>query len=251
MNNTISTTVIHPFLRNPYKSASLPNQPSNPMSSSVCNPYPQLDLTYDRKTDTIRCIEMRDKSNVAVRDAEANLRRCIENLTVASAAGNYNTQALDQAVEAYLNAKRDLDAALSRSETTVACLQQIEAAMSTDSYAQAHVCINDDNARVEKEERDALERAEAAVKILSTLDPQVIATVGKETYYAEYIEESDRFVPGQLVACSYNAVSKRTFTQMPHRLVLVIREEDGDRYCIACDDLSDLRVVHRTDLRAV
>lgn len=215
------------------------------MSSSVCNPYPQLDLTYDRETDIARCIEMREQSNVAVRDAEANLRRCKDNL----ASGN--TEALDQAVEAYLNAKRDLDAALSRSENTAACLQQIEAAMSTDSYAQAHVYINDDNARVEKEERDALERAEAAVILLSTLHPHVIAAVGKEKYCAEYIEESDRFVPGQLVACSYNAVSKRTFTQMPHRLVLVIREEDGDRYCIACDDLSDLRVVHRTDLRAV
>ena len=221
------------------------------MSSSVCNPYPQLDLTYDRGTDIARCIQMREKSDLDVRQADANLRRCIENLTAASAAGNYNTEALDLAVEAYLNAKRDLDAALGRSETTAACLQQIEAAMSTDSYAQAHVCINDDNARVEKEERDALERTEAAVKILSTLDPQVKAAVGKEKYCAEYIEESDRFVPGQLVACSYNAVSLRTFTQMQHRLVLVIREEDGDRYCIACDDLSDLRVVHRTDLRAM
>jgi hypothetical protein len=218
---------------------------------SSCNPYPQLDLTYDRETDSARCIEMREKSDLDMRQADANLRRCIDNLTVASAAGNYNTEALDQAVEAYSNAKRYLHVAIDTAKKTSVLLQQIEAAMSTDSYAQAHVCINDDNARVEKEERDALERADAAVKILSTLDPQVIAAVGKEKYCAEHIEESDRFVPGQLVACSYNAVSLRTFTQMPHRLVLVIREEDGDRYCIACDDLSDLRVVHRTDLRAV
>jgi len=221
------------------------------MSSSVCNPYPQLDLTYDHGTDIARCIEMRDKSNVAVRDAEANLRRCKDNLTVASAAGNYNTEALDLAVEAYSNAKRYLHVAMDTAHKTAVLLQQIEAAMSTDSYAQAHVCINDDNSRLEKEERDALERTEAAVKIVSTLDPQVKAAVGKEKYCAEYIEESDRFAPGQLVACSYNAVSKRTFTQMPHRLVLIIREEDGDRYCIACDDLSDLRVVRRTDLRAM
>ena len=165
--------------------------------SSVCNPYPELNLAYDCETDSARCIEMREKSDVALAQAEANLRRCIQRL---ESSCNGNIDMLDQAVEAYTIARRALQVATKGAENTAVRLDQIKEAMSTWSYAQALV-------HIQNEKRDALEKSQEITRIMSALDPQVKAVMGK-SYYPEDTLESESFAPGQLVACHCDAFSE-------------------------------------------
>ena len=216
--------------------------------SSVCNP--QLNLTYDRETDSARCIEMRETSNVALAQAEANLRQCIQRLESC----NGDIDLLDRAVEAYTIARRDLRAAISSSENIAVRLEEIKAAMSTWSYKQASVHIRNEKDRLEEEERIALEKSEEIARIMSTLDPQVRAVMGNSCFHEDTVE-SETFAPGQLVACHCDAFGEgRSHAKLRYIAAIVISIEDGDSYRVAFNcysDFSDLKVIRGYHLRAV
>ena len=217
---------------------------------SSCNPYSQLNLTYDRKTDSAHCIEMRQQSDVALTQAEANLRQCIERLQSC----NGDIHLLDQAVEAYTIARRDHRAAISSSENTAVRLEEIKAAMSTWSYKQASLHIQNEKERLAKAERDALEKSHEFTRIMSALDPRVRAVVGN-SYYPEDTLESESFAPGQLVACHCDAFSNgRSNAETRFIAAIVISAEDEDSYRVAFNcyvDFSDLKVIRRCHLRAL
>ena len=210
---------------------------------SSCNPYPELNLTYDRETDSARCIEMREKSDVALAQAEANLRQCIQRLQSC----NGDIALLDHAVEAYTIARRALQVATKGAENTAVRLEQIKEAMSTWSYAQALV-------HIQNEKRDALEKSEEIARIMSALDPQVRAVMGN-SYYPEHTLESESFAPGQLVACHCDAFSEgRSNAETRYIAAIVISAEDEDSYRVAFNfyvDFSDLKVIRSRHLRAM
>jgi len=213
------------------------------MSSSLCNPYPELNLTYDLETDSARCIELRETSDVALAQAEANLRQCIERLQSC----NGNIDMLDQAVEAYSIARRALQVATKGAENTAVRLERIKEAMSTWSYAQALV-------HIQNEKRDALEKSQEVTRIMSALDPRVKAVLGN-SYYPEHTLESESFAPGQLVACHCDAFSNgRSNAETRYIAAIVISAEDEDSYRVAFNcyvDFSDLKVIRGYHLRAV
>ena len=220
------------------------------MSSSLCNPYPELNLTYDLETDSARCNEMREKSDVAINEARANHRQCIKRLV--KRIGNIDM--FDEALDPYCDAKRAVQVATKNAEDTAVRLEQIKAAMSTWSYKQASVHIRNNKERLAKAERDALEKSEEIARIMSTLDPQVRAVMGNSCFHEDTVE-SETFAPGQLVACHCDAFGEgRSLAKLRYIAAIVISIEDGDSYRVAfncCCDFSDLKVIRGYHLRAV
>jgi hypothetical protein len=220
------------------------------MSSAYTEFRVKSRLTYIPETDIARCVNEREQCNVQVGKAEAMVRQCTEYVAMVSAKvaaglriGGVDlvaeTDALDKAMEEYSNAKRALNKAILSAQETSALHCKVETFMATEEYARTSVYMREKMAQLEKEKKDALERANVAKEVMLTVDPRIKDILGSQICNLQTDQfgcPTDDGLPlsvGTLVGCPTSAMGGRTHAMPIYIAVVVVRAENKGQYCIA------------------